>query len=182
MKFIQKYTGFFRNIRLLHFFYNLLHKEGLKHNKSLYPYYGIKKSVYSSISHKDFIGKKGKLPWLDSIINEKDILNHPVFCHFPSTIDSQILQWHKNGFLIWEKFLDENVVDSINNEIDNLLEKNEVNFNYTNRKIFNAYNQSQVIQKVIKDKEGNEVIVEELTDQNGNKTTIKRKIIKDSNG
>lgn len=152
-KFIQKYTGFFRTIRLLHFLYNILHRKGLQHNKHLYPYFNIQKSLYSSISHKDFIGKKAKGPWLDNIINEKDIQNHPVFCHFPEPVESQLLQWHKTGFLIWEKFLDEDTVDTINHDIDCLLEKKEVDFNYTHRKIFNAYQQSYTIRKVIKDKQ-----------------------------
>lgn len=150
--FIRKYTGFLRNIRLLHFFYNLLHRKGLKHNKHLYPYFEIKKSVYSRISHKDFLGKSLKAPWLDGVVNEKDIQNHPVFSHFPEHIALQLLQWHKNGFIIWEKFLDDETADAINNEADELLSKKEVDFNYTNKKIFNAYQQSYTIRKVIKEK------------------------------
>lgn len=150
--FIQKYTGVLRNVRFLHYFYNWWHRKGLQHNKHLYPYFEIKKSIYQSISHKDFIDKKAKLPWLDNIISEKDIQNHPLFCHFPQSIESQILQWHKNGFLVWEKFLEEETVDDINKEIDQLLEKKEVNFNYTNRKIFNVYHSSFTIRKVIKEK------------------------------
>lgn len=151
-KFIQKYTGFLRNVRLLHFFYNWLHRKGLQHNKHLYPYFKINKSVYDSISHKDFAGKKAKGPWLDTIVSEKDIQNHPLFCHFPESIAQQILQWHKNGFLIWPAFLDNETADAVNYEIDNLLKKKEVDFNYTNRKIFNAYAQSYTIRKVIKEK------------------------------
>jgi ectoine hydroxylase-related dioxygenase (phytanoyl-CoA dioxygenase family) len=151
-KFIEKYTGLLRNIRFLHYLYNWLHRKGLQHNRHLYPYYQVKKSIYSSISHKDFVGKKAKPPWLDSIISENDIKNHPVFCLFPETIEQQILQWHKNGFLIWPSYLDSETTDAINSEIDSLLEQKEVDFNYTNRKIFNAYTQSYTIRKVIKEK------------------------------
>jgi len=151
-KLIQKYTGAIRNIRLLHFFYNILHRKGLQHNKHLYPYFDIRQSVYKSISHKNFSGKRAKGPWLDNVISEKDIQNHPVFCHFPADIGAQLQQWQKNGFLIWKQFLDDETVDAINNDIDDLLEKKAVDFNYTNRKIFNAYRQSYPIRKVIKDK------------------------------
>jgi len=151
-KFIQRYTGFFRHLRWVHTLYNLLHRKGLAHNKHLYPYYDLKKSIYSSISHKDFKGKIAKLPWLDTIVNEKDIQNHPVFCHFPAAVSEQLLQWQKNGFLIWNQFLDTESIDAINQDIDNLLERKEVDFNYTNRKIFNAYQQSYTIRKAIKDK------------------------------
>lgn len=151
-KFIQRYTGFLRNLRLVHFLYNILHRKGLAHNNHLYPYYQVEKSIYSSISHDDFKGKKAKLPWLDTILTEKDIQNHPVFCFFPEAIESQLLRWNKNGFLIWENFLSEETVDIINQDIDHLLEEKELNFNYTNRKIFNAYTQSYTIRHVIKDK------------------------------
>ncbi|MFN8297388.1 MAG: phytanoyl-CoA dioxygenase family protein [Chitinophagales bacterium] len=151
-KFIQKYTGLLRNVRFLHYIYNWLHRKGLEHNRHLYPYYQLKKSIYSNISHKDFIGKKAKPPWLDNIVSENEIKNHPSFCLFPENIEQQILQWHKNGFLIWPNYLDEETTNAINSEIDNLLEKKEVDFNYTNRKIFNAYTQSYTIRKVIKEK------------------------------
>jgi ectoine hydroxylase len=150
--FIQKYTGFLRNFRLIHYLYNLLHRQGLKHNKFLYRKFDIKKSVYKSISHKDFIGKKPKAPWLDGIISENEIQNHPVFCHFAAPLEQQLLKWHKQGFLIWNNFLNDELVEAINNEIDVLLDKNKVDFNYTGRKIFNAYKVSYTIRKVMKDK------------------------------
>ena len=151
-KWIRKYTGFFRNLRFVHYLYNLFHRKGLKHNKHLYPYFELKKSVYSSISHRDFINKKPKQPWLDGFHNEKDIVNHPMFASFPENIDHQLLKWNKNGYLIWENFLDAETVDAINIEVDALLENNKVNFNYTHRKILNAYTSSYTIRKVIKDK------------------------------
>lgn len=151
-KIVQRYTGMFRNLRWVHYCYNLFHRKGLKHNKHLYPYYEIKKSVYSSISHKDFEGKITKPPWMDRIISSADIENHPDFTAFPEEIEKQLLQWHKNGFLLWENFLDEETVDAINNDIDNLLEKQTVDFNYTGKKIFNAYKYSYTLRKVIKHK------------------------------
>ena len=63
---IQKYTGFLRNLRVVHYIYNLFHRKGLKHNLRLYPYFKINKSIYESISHKDFVGKKAKLPYVPS--------------------------------------------------------------------------------------------------------------------
>lgn len=152
MRFLQKYTGFFRNIRFLHFIYNLFHHKGLEHNIHLYPYYEIKKSIYGSISHLDFKHKKAKPPWLDTIVSEKDILNHPLFCPLPKPIEEQMVHWNKNGFLVWNNFLDEETVDAINKDIDSLLKANTVGYNYTGRKIFNAYKQSFVIRKIIKDK------------------------------
>ncbi len=151
-KIILKYNGFLRSIRLLHFIYNYINKKGLQHNKNLYSYFEIKKSLFDSISHKDFKDKKAKAPWLDSIINEKEIKNHPQFSRFPENIGQQLLLWSKSGFLVWDKFLDGETTDAINNEINELLTKDEVGFNYTNRKIFNAFQQSFTVRKVIKEK------------------------------
>ncbi|MDB5227597.1 MAG: phytanoyl-CoA dioxygenase [Bacteroidota bacterium] len=124
----------------------------MQHNIHLYPYYEIKKSVYSSISHRDFKHKKAKPPWLDTIVSEKDILNHPLFCHLPKPIEEQMIHWNKNGFLVWNNFLDDQTVDAINKDIDSLLKANTVDYNYTGRKIFNAYKQSAVIRNIITDK------------------------------
>lgn len=149
---IQKYTGFLRNLRVVHYIYNLFHRKGLKHNLRLYPYFKINKSIYESISHKDFVGKKAKLPWLDAVISKNNIENHPVFCSFPEDIEEQLLNWNKNGIIIWKNFLDDETVQDINNEIDELIQHKKVDFNYTNKKIFNAYKQSYSVRKTIKDK------------------------------
>ncbi|MFN8236694.1 MAG: phytanoyl-CoA dioxygenase family protein [Chitinophagales bacterium] len=151
-KFIQHYTGFIRNIRFFHYLYNWLHRKGLKHNEHLYPYYGIKKSLYASLSHKDFEGMRAKTPWLDGIVSRSDIENHPLFTHFPEEISGQVLDWQENGYIIWKNFLSSETVDDINQDIDELLNKKAVDFNYTGRKIFNAYRQSYTLRKVIKDK------------------------------
>jgi ectoine hydroxylase len=150
--FIQHYTGFIRNIRFFHYLYNWLHRKGLKHNEHLYPYYGIKKSLYASISHNDFNGMRAKTPWLDGIISKKDIENHPLFPFFPEEISGQVLNWQENGYIIWNNFLSSETADDINDDIDELLNKKAVDFNYTGRKIFNAYRQSYTLRKVIKDK------------------------------
>jgi ectoine hydroxylase len=150
---IQRYTGILRNVRILHYIYNLLHRKGLKHNKHLYPYYELNKSVYNSVSHRDFLHKHTKAPWLDRFVSEADIENHPDFSVFPETVAAQLLKWSANGYLLWEKFLDEETADAINNDIDNLLDKKTLDFNYTGRKLFNAYHQSYALRKVIKDKQ-----------------------------
>ena len=152
VKWLQKYTGFLRNLRAVHGLYNLFHRKGLRHNKHLYPYYGIQRSVYRSISASFFAGKGAKKPWLDNFTGARDIENHPLFTHFPDAVEQQLLQWNRQGYLIWENFLDAETVDAINQDIEDLMGKNAVDFNYTGRKIFNTYRQSAVVRKVIKEK------------------------------
>lgn len=152
MKWITKYKGFLRRVRLLQYIYNRFHKKGLEHNKHFYNLYQIKKSIYDSVSHRDFKNLRLKSPWMDRIVGQNEILNHPEYIRFPEAAEAQLLHWHKTGFLIWENFLDEETINSINFELDELIGKNKVQFNYTSRKIFNAYKHSYTIRKVIKDK------------------------------
>jgi len=152
MKWIAKYKGFLRRVRLLQYIYNRFHKKGLEHNKHFYNLYQIKKSIYDSVSHRDFKNLRLKSPWMDRIVGQNEILNHPEYIRFPEAAEAQLLHWHKTGFLIWENFLDEETINSINFELDELIGKNKVQFNYTARKIFNAYKHSYTIRKVIKDK------------------------------
>ena len=100
MKWLQTYTGFWRNLRLLHFIYNYINRQKLKRNKDLYKRFGIKKSVYSSISSKDFIGKPNRLPWLDYPVTQEKLMEHPVFMQFDKSIQTALLGWHRNGFLV----------------------------------------------------------------------------------
>ncbi len=153
MKWLQRYTGFFRRVRLFHFIYNLIHWRGLEHNKRLYPAFGIKKSVYRSISSKDFTGKQAKLPWLDYPIGTTEITSHPDCQHFDIKTTELVSQWHKNGFVILEQFFSETIVDEINASIDSLLEAEKLRFNYTGRKIFNAFEFSDVVHSAIHDKQ-----------------------------
>lgn len=152
VKFLQKYTGFLRTVRLFQTGWNLLHRKGLEHNRELYARYGLKRSIFASLSHKDLKGMKGELPWMDAKLSEQDIRNHPGFTQFPEALQTQLLQWPENGYLIWKNFLSEERVDAINADIDHLLQQKNVDFNYTGRKIFYSYRYSPHILQTVKEK------------------------------
>jgi ectoine hydroxylase-related dioxygenase (phytanoyl-CoA dioxygenase family) len=153
MKWLQTYSGVFRRVRLFHFIYNLLHRKGLEHNKRLYPAFGIKKSIYRSISSKDFRGKQAKLPWLDYPVHPDEMKAQPECQPIADNIIESIAHWYEFGYAIIEKFFNEQIIDTINKDISNLLEVQEIGFNYTGRKIFNAFQYSSAIKKCITDKE-----------------------------
>ena len=152
MKWLQTYSGFFRRVRLFHYIYNWLHRKGLQHNKRLYPAFGIKKSIYSSISSKDFDGKHAKLPWLDYPVSADEIKAHPNCQHIDEKVAEAIVHWYENGYLILEKFFSEEIIDAINTDITGLLATQAIRFNYTGRKIFNAFEYAPSVKNVITDK------------------------------
>ena len=151
MKWLQTYTGFWRNLRLLHFIYNYINRQKLKRNKDLYKRFGIKKSVYSSISSKDFIGKPNRLPWLDYPVTQEKLMEHPVFMQFDKSIQTALLGWHRNGFLVLPSFYNDNTIDKINQDIELLLETEMLQFNYTKKKVMNAFQYSEIIRQTIQD-------------------------------
>lgn len=149
MKWLQTYTGFLRNIRLFHFIYNFLNRDKLQHNKILYLKYGLKKSIYSSISSKDFKNKAEELPWLDTSDDTDLIKAHPNFKNFDASTQQALLKWQENGFLVLPNFFDDDTINTINQEVERLMQNHFVQFNYTNKKIFNAFQFSESISNLI---------------------------------
>ncbi|WP_207435304.1 phytanoyl-CoA dioxygenase family protein [Sabulibacter ruber] len=149
-KLLQKYTGFLRTLKAVYIVNNLLHLPELKHNRAIYKKFGVKKPIYAPVSSVDF----AKLPpqpgpWLDRPAASQQLASHPQLSSFPAPVREQLQQWPDKGYLILDKFLPESSVDSINQEIDKMLQRKEVDFNYTKRKIMFAFRQSKVIGDVV---------------------------------
>ncbi|MCB9034512.1 MAG: phytanoyl-CoA dioxygenase family protein [Chitinophagales bacterium] len=152
MQWLQKYTGFFRRLKPLYVLNNLLHYQQLKHNKALYKQYSIDKSVVSSISAKDFKNSIDDMPWLDqSITTTQQIELKLQNTNFSDEIKQQIIHWKDNGFMIIEQFFNRDLVDRLNNEIEQLIHEKKINTNYTNKKYFNVFNQSNIAKSFIFD-------------------------------
>ena len=152
MKWLQTYTGFWKNLRLVHFVFNLINRKKLRHNKPLYKKFGIHKSVLSSISSKDFKDKSARLPWLDYPITKEKIIEYPDFMKLDNNTQQSLLDWHEKGFLILPSFFDHQTIDAINYDIDLLLATEMLQFNYTKRKVMNAFQYSDVIRQTIQHK------------------------------
>lgn len=152
MKWISTYTGFFRNIRLFHFIYNYINRNKLQHNKPLYSKNNINQTVYHSISSKLFKDRTTKLPWLDYPNKENEIINHPKFSSFSKEIQKGILNWYRNGYIILDRYVGDELVAEINQDVEYLLETEVLQFNYTKRKIFDAFKYAPSIKQLVHDK------------------------------
>ncbi len=145
---IQKYTGFLRSLRLVYNFYNLLHIDQLKANRLFYKKFKIRRFLWQSLAHRHIQNRSNDLPWMDvPSVTDETIKNHSGFSKFSTEIQEQLLQWRENGFLIIPSLFAD-VVDDINHEIDLLQQKQVVDFNFTGRKIMDAWKQSPVINNV----------------------------------
>ena len=136
----KKQTGFLRGLKLSYTINNRLNKDKLKHNEELYKKFGIKKSIYAPIGSKDFGYSLAEgIPWLDIPAISGTLSGIADFQQFDKVVQGQIYNFIENGFLILRGFYSEAEVDKINKEVDRLLAERKTDFNYTGKKIMDAY-------------------------------------------
>lgn len=135
-----------KQIKPIHWLYNLWHFRALQHNRQAYRKYGIHKPLFASISSKDFPDKTSKA-WLD--INDSAVVasQNSAFLSFPEDIQQKIKDWSAKGYLIMEGLLTEKDVDAINAETERLQQAGKLKFTNGNKLMF-ANRISPVIQNV----------------------------------
>lgn len=144
----KKQTGFLRGLKLSYVINNWLNAKKLQHNKSLYKKFGVNKSIYSPIGSKDFkYSLAESFPWLDTPAIAGTLPQNEEFCQFSNDEQKQILNFIENGFLILKGFYNDEEVEKINSEVERLLAERKTDFNYTGRKIMDAYRFSETIDK-----------------------------------
>ncbi len=145
-----------KKLKPVHWFYNVLHYKNLLHNKQAFRNYNIHKPLFSSISSKDFPDKKSHA-WLDIGSSLTLAPNHPGFDKFASNIQEKILQWSDNGYMLLEGFFDDNVVLSVNAEIERIREKNLIKQTHDNKLPF-ANRISTIIKEVTYNRQLTEIL------------------------
>lgn len=144
----KKQTGFLRAWKGSYVINNLLNGKKLRHNKELYEKYGVQKSIYSPIGSKDFgYSLAGQLPWLDTPGVTSSLAQNADFQSFDENVQEAILNFIEHGYLILRGFYTEEKADELNAEVDRLLSENKTDFNYTGRKVMDAYRFSPLIDK-----------------------------------
>ena len=141
----KRYNGALRSFKMLYVINNLLNWNKLQHNKHLYKKYGLKKSIFSSIGSSDFKHLSQNPPWLDREDAKKQVLQHPEFKDFNSSIQKQILHFIDEGYMVLKGFYKEEEIEGLNAEIQRLLEQKKTDFNYTGKKVMDAFQLSEIV-------------------------------------
>lgn len=123
----------------------------LQHNKTLYPKYGLNRSIFKSISGNDFKNSTAEKPWLDQPDSHRKLAEHPRLKGFSPEIQASLHEWPHKGFMILEKFFDDAAVDAVNEEMDQLLNAKALGFNYSGMKVMNAWQKSPAVEALYKD-------------------------------
>lgn len=139
----------FKRYKPVHWFYNMLHKPLLKHNQKAYKEYHVSKTLFQSISSKDFPDKTSKA-WLDTgesslLLAENDLQK------FPNDVAAGLRSWSNNGYLIWERFLNSQQVDAVNQETQKIIAEGTVAFTHDNKLSF-LNKRSKIINNTCHDK------------------------------
>jgi ectoine hydroxylase len=139
-----------RQFKFIHWIYNLFHYKMLLHNKAAFKKYNIHKSLVASISSKDFPDKESQA-WLDKG-NSKDLVaKKEKFNLFSADVQQQLLSWSDNGYIILKNFFDDETTNSVNKEIEKLVDKQKLHFTHDNKLMF-ANRISSLIKKITQEK------------------------------
>jgi hypothetical protein len=95
---------------------------------------------------KIFPDKKSRA-WLDTGDSKKLAPQHPEFKTFSRQEQEQMMNWSDNGFMLLQGFFDDNIISSVNKEIDGITEKHLIKPTHDNKLPF-ANKISPVIKNV----------------------------------
>ncbi len=151
MSILKQYWSTLRRLRILHVLNNVLHYRSLKANKPLYARYGISKSILGSVSHKDISNPGLEIPWLDKENAIQELQGNKSLAKFPEQWQEELLKWPDKGYMILKGFVNSDLCDGINEEQKKLLASGEIEQDYTNTRVMNAWKKSEKIKQVIND-------------------------------
>ena len=119
----------------------------------MYEKYGVDKRVWEAISSKDFKNNTSEIPWLDKP-DAGELVQHSVdFKELDNDLQEKVNGWIENGYLVLESFYSEELIDNVNAEIEDLISKKQIDFNFTGRRLMDAYKYSKAVDKLFKDEE-----------------------------
>ena len=136
--------------KLLYAIYNFFHRKKLEHHLPHYKKLGLNKKYYSPISSVDFKGlDPEKLKPSNHHITPLE--ETEIYKNAGKETQQHFEDYSKNGYLILERYLSDNLVDSINKEVDQLLEAGKIKFVQRNKLMF-VLHKSDLIKGVGEDK------------------------------
>ncbi len=142
-----KYTGFLRQLKAVYVINNWLNRSMLAHNKEAYKKNGLRRNVLLPIGSHLFKHDPSDHPWLDQPDALEQLISHPDYRQFSPSIQQELRRFVTDGYMVLQGFFTAEEVERHNKEVDRLLEEKKVAFNYTGRKIMEAYKQSGFIDR-----------------------------------
>jgi ectoine hydroxylase len=153
---LNSFKNSLRKIKPVYWIYNLVHYKELQHNKSALKKYKINKSLFSTLSSKDFPDKESRA-WLDVGDSAQLASQKNGFKSFPENIQQKIINWSSNGYMVLENFLPAGTCNAVNEEIGTLLKTKKIHFSNGNKLMF-ANKKSALIKEITFQKELTDIL------------------------
>jgi ectoine hydroxylase len=140
-----RYTGWLRNLKAVYVIHNLLHSARLLPNRARYRARGVQKSIFAPIGSRDFKpAQPHELPWLDQPNALEQLAKNADYQALSPELQAQVRQFTERGFMTLRSLIAPADIIALNAEVEARIGAGEVGFNYTGRKIFNLFEQSQL--------------------------------------
>ena len=143
----MKLKSIFKKFKPLHWIYNLTHFIELRHNLKPYKKYGINKSLFESLSSKDFPDKTSRA-WLDINYSNIVISSKKEFESFTPNIQEQLKKWSTNGYLTLSKYFSDREINAVNQEVNSLINEKGHSITHDNKLMY-GYKHSEVIKEMM---------------------------------
>jgi ectoine hydroxylase-related dioxygenase (phytanoyl-CoA dioxygenase family) len=105
--------------------------------------------VIASVSSKDFPDKESRA-WLDLGDSATLAVQKQGFQQFSPDLQQKILQWSTKGYMVLNQYFSAATCNAVNEEINKLLNKGTLQFQWGNRLMF-ANKKSSLVQQIIRD-------------------------------
>lgn len=139
----KKYTGILRDWKGAYVINNWLNRHQLQHNHRLYNQYGVRKSILAPVGYRDFAHlaptAEADIPLVDRPDAKAQLRALPDFQVLDDHIQDKLLAFVDDGFLIWEGFYSANEADALQTQVEEVLDKQQADFNFTGRKVMNVH-------------------------------------------
>ncbi len=122
-----------RRLKPAYWIYNLFRRKSLAHNEEPYRQLKLKKQYFSSVSSADFVGKDPGL--LASAVSPVAVGETRFYQEADGRTRASIDNFKEAGYCVVEEFFDGTTVDTINAEIDRLMQEG-LDFTYRNKLMF----------------------------------------------
>ncbi len=149
MAVFDKYWGVLRRLKPLYQVFNLSKAHLLKRQREAFKRFGIRKSVFASISSADFKHLPDLRPWSDQAGSLADSTQLNTL---PTPIANALDQtWINGGYAILRGYFSGDFIDEVNAEVDQLINDQTIDFNYSGKKIMFAFRKGKCLKKIAHD-------------------------------
>ena len=137
--------SFLRRLKLSYAVYNLFQRRRLAHNASIYQRLGLRKSYFSPISSRDFVGlpPTAGLPPAPPLAER--LAACPAFRQLPAGSQASLRAFEEQGFAVLPGFFSADKVAAINQSLAELIRTRKISLRYRNKFMF-AFRKSTPIQ------------------------------------